>query len=103
MTTNFTAKQFDDFLMKSYGKRKLEKTDTLPLDIIAYIESKLLYNLTYRQQKCFELYYKKKYNIREISNIMNISSPTVCRHLQRARKNILNSIRNFNLSKPLWS
>lgn len=44
--------------------------------------------LTGRQQECVRLYYFQGLTEEETARRMGISRPTVCRHLQKARRNL---------------
>lgn len=51
--------------------------------------------LTSAQLNCFIQYYRYGKSIKEIADILDVSSPTVSIHLKRARINLYKSLRYF--------
>ncbi len=97
-----TITRFNDFLLKLYGLKKKRNNEILPISTITTIDKIAEKELTIRQLECFIMYYKEKKNIKQISKELSITQPTICRHLQKARLRIYNSIKIFVGPSSVW-
>ena len=57
--------------------------------------------LTQRQLECVQLYYYQRMTMEAIGRELGISKPTVCRHLQRARRRLERSLTTAKLARDL--
>lgn len=49
--------------------------------------------LTLRQKECLMMYYGEQVTEREIARRLGVSTPTVCRHLEKARNRLNRALR----------
>lgn len=57
--------------------------------------------LTQRQLECVKLYYYQRMTMEAIGRELGVSKPTVCRHLQRARRRLERSLTTARMARDL--
>ena len=67
----------------------------------AFLREILPRALTQRQLECVQLYYYQRMTMEAIGRELGISKPTVCRHLQRARRRLERSLTTAQLARDL--